>query len=272
MDSILMDVIIIALIVIFALWGLWKGFGRTFIKLLVFAVSIVATVFIANTVFDWLMTSNDFIRNLLSGDVSLYSFYYKALPESLKAYDGTGEIGGILGAFLAPALAKAGDISALGLTYQQFFAVVFSFNTFMLIVAFVVYLVVRLVAMILSVILKKIFIRDSKPKALSRLFGFLFGGIKGVANVMVLLVIVSAILPLEFMNTPRKYFDNSTIGNFAAGYAYEGSDYLFNGAGEESIDDMLSHYPNINSPENNDDESGENNNEKPEEGGEEVTE
>ena len=60
------DIAIIAVIALFALIGLWKGFGKTFIKLFCFALAIAATWFIASYALNRLLGVG-FVRNHATG-------------------------------------------------------------------------------------------------------------------------------------------------------------------------------------------------------------
>ena len=61
------DIAIIAIIAFFALIGLWKGFGKTFIKLFCFALALLATWLVVDSVINWVLNV-ELIRNFIVGD------------------------------------------------------------------------------------------------------------------------------------------------------------------------------------------------------------
>lgn len=237
------DVAIIAVIVLFALIGLWKGMAKTSIKLICFAASIVAAYFIS----DYLLTkalSVGFIKRLVAGEgFSLYGMYYGGLVPEIAEATVAPEIGGIFGAFVTPMIERftaMGGTEAYGITYGQFIALNLSVNTLSILLTLVIYGIVRIVAHIVAWILKKIFVHG-KPKALGRIFGFVAGAVRGAAIVAVLLVVSTVIFPMKF-GFAQAYvdtFDESLIGRKVAVYVYGGYDKLIYGEDEAKTEEFF---------------------------------
>ena len=142
------DIAIIAIIALFALIGLWKGFGKTFIKLFCFALALVATWFIASYALSSLL-SVGFVRNLVtgSGKISLYSMYYNSLSEEVLNATAATKLDGAMGMFINPMIARftaLGGPDAYNITYAQFVALNLSINTLSVVLCLVLYIVVRL--------------------------------------------------------------------------------------------------------------------------------
>lgn len=237
------DVAIIAIMVLFALIGLWKGVAKTAIKLVCFVASVVVAYFIGGYLLDKALTVG-FVKKLVVGDgFSLYKLYYGGLSSELAAATTAPEVSGIFGLFVAPMIERftaMGGPSVYGITYGQFVAISLSVNTLTLLITLVVYGVVRLLAHILAKILKKIFVHG-KPKAVGRIVGFVVGAVRGAAIVAVLMIISTVIFPMKF-GFAKAYvgtFDESLIGKKTAVYVYDAYDKLVYGSDEESSEEFM---------------------------------
>lgn len=236
------DVAIIAILALFALLGLWKGFGKTFIKLICFAAALAVTYFLASKVINWVLGVG-FIKRFIVGDsVSLASLYMNNLPEALLAAGEGTVIDGMLGMYVNPMIERytaLGGPAVYGMTYAKFIAVNMSIHFLSVLLWIIVYAVMRVVASILSWILTKIIIHG-EPKAFSRILGFIFGAVRGAVVVVCILVIMSVLSPFKFAAGYVKTFDGSVIGNFAAKYTYKATDEVLYGEGTETLDGLLS--------------------------------
>lgn len=226
------DIAIIAIIALFALIGLWKGFGKTFIKLFCFALALVATWFIASYALSSLL-SVDFVRNLVtgSGKISLYSMYYNSLSEEVLNATAATKLDGAMGMFINPMIARftaLGGPDAYNITYAQFVALNLSINTLSVVLCLVLYIVVRLVVALIAWILKKIFLHG-EVRAWSRFVGFLFGAVRGAAIVMVALIVSTVVFPFGFASGYAETAGSGVIGKFACEYTYKAYDSLVYG-------------------------------------------
>lgn len=237
------DIAIIAVIALFALIGLWKGFGKTFIKLFCFALAIAATWFIASYALNRLLGVG-FVRNLAtgSGKISLYTLYYNSLGEEVLNATAATKLEGAMGMFINPMIARftaLGGPDAYNITYAQFIALNLSINTLSVALCLVVYVVVRLVVALIAWILKKIL--RGEVRAWSRFVGFLFGAVRGAAVVMVALIVSTVVFPFGFASGYAETAGSGVIGKFACEYTYKAYDVLTYGGTEntEKIEQLL---------------------------------
>lgn len=238
------DIAIIAIIALFALIGLWKGFGKTFIKLFCFMLAIAATWFIASYALNWLLGVG-FVRNLAtgSGKVSLYTLYYNSLGEEVLNATAATKLDGAMGMFINPMIARftaLGGPDAYNITYAQFIALNLSINTLSVVLCLILYIVVRIVVALIAWILKKIFLHG-EVRAWSRFVGFLFGAVRGAAVVMVALIVSTVVFPFGFASGYAETAGSGVIGKFACEYTYKAYDVLTYGGTEntEKIEQIL---------------------------------
>ena len=220
------DIAIIAIIAFFALIGLWKGFGKTFIKLFCFALAVFATWLLADTAVNWVLSAG-FVRNFIVGDqFSLYSLYYNSFGEEILNANAATQLSGAMGLYINPMIERftaMGGPTSYGITYAQFIAVNLSVNTLSIVLCVLIYAVVRIVAIIIAWILKKIIVRG-EVKVWSRFVGFVFGAARGALAVAVILIISTIIYPLGFSQPYTQTVGEGIIGNFAAKYTYQAFD------------------------------------------------
>lgn len=217
------DIVIIAVIALYALLGLWRGFGKTTIKFLCFGLAVLATWLIVGSVTNWLL-SVGFINNFITGEnISLSRLYYSSFGEEILYATAETKLGGAMGLYINPMIVRytaIGGPAAYGLTYAEFISVNLAVNTLSIILCVLLYIVIRLVAMILGWLLKKIFCHGDNVGVVSRLLGFVVGAARGVALVMVLLIVSTVIFPLGFAQPYTKSVSEGIIANFSAKYTY----------------------------------------------------
>lgn len=228
------DIAIIAIVVLFALIGLWKGAGKTFIKIFCFAGALAGAYFLGKLVVD-LTLGVDFIKGfIVSKEGSLASYYLNSFPSSIASATEATKLSGVLGMYINPMIARytaLGGPAVYGMTYGQFIASNLAVQTYSLIIYVLLYWLLRVILVVLAWILKKIIVRGT-PKGASRIFGFLLGLIRGASFVFVLLVISASITPLEKSSAYTEKLSDSLIGSFAAEYTYEATDKLMYGGDE----------------------------------------
>lgn len=236
------DIAIIAIIAFFALIGLWKGFGKTFIKLFCFALAVFATWLLADTAVNWVLSAG-FVRNFIVGDqFSLYSLYYNSFGEEILNANAATQLSGAMGLYINPMIERftaMGGPTSYGITYAQFIAVNLSVNTLSIVLCVLIYAVVRIVAIIIAWILKKIIVRG-EVKVWSRFVGFVFGAARGALAVAVILIISTIIYPLGFSQPYTQTVGEGIIGNFAAKYTYQAFDAaIYGGENVEKTEKLL---------------------------------
>lgn len=231
------DIAIIAIIAFFALIGLWKGFGKTLIKIICFAAALLVTGLIARYVVNALLGA-EFVRSLVSGSgkISLYSLYYNSFGENVLSVGAGSKLDGALGLFINPMIDRftaLGGPEAYNITYAQFIAINLAINTLAVVLSIILYIVVRLVFALVAWLLKKIFLHG-QVRAWSRFVGFLFGAVRGAAVVMVLLIASTVIYPFGFAANYTDTAGSGIIGKFACEYTYKAYDAIVYGGADNT--------------------------------------
>ena len=217
------DIIIIAVVAFMALWGLWKSFTKTLIKIICFGLAVFATYLVANYIINWLL-GIEFVRGLI---VDVLGGWYES---AIAALGGASNATGALGNFIAPIVARYDAVSAIyNLTLDQFVALTLAINTLNVILCILLYLIIRLVVWLVAWILSLILVHG-QPNWFSRLLGFACGAVRGAALVMVLLIASTAILPFGWAkNYNEDLGEKSVIGKVASQYTYQIYDWAVYG-------------------------------------------
>lgn len=217
------DIVIIALIALFALLGLWKGFGKTGIKLICFAVALLVTWLVADKVAG-LILNVGFLQKFIVGDsASLAAMYSKGLENffDVEKYEFTGVVGYFINPILKNCKSVEGLVSYL-IDPVKFASQMFAINTLNVVLCLVVYGIVRIIAILFSKLLRKLFINDDgEVRVWSRLVGFLFGGVRGAALAMVLVIVSSVIFPFKFAEPYTKSASEGIISKFTVEQTYK---------------------------------------------------
>ena len=201
------DIGIIALVVLFALIGLWKGTGKALIKLICFLLAVLACFLLSDSFLKFLM-GVDAIRNLALGDtISVYRLISSSIGNASEAT-------GVIKMLYDPLIARfeaIGGAAAWGATEDQFLAVAMSLHLFTVLMVLVLYAAARILASILGYVLKIIFIHDGAPNLLSRLIGLAIGAAHGAVVVVLVLFLTSAIFPFSFAATINDQMTKSKV-------------------------------------------------------------
>lgn len=233
------DIVIIAIVAFAALWGLWKSCMKTLVKLLCFALAIVGTYLISNMIVNW-MLSIKFINGLIVGEgFSLRALYYSAIGEEGFNIENMGVI---MQSFVKPMLDRfaSGNIGSIfAITEAQFVAINLAINTLNVILCVLIYSLLRLAVMIIAWLLEKILVHG-KPNFLSRIFGFAFGAVRGVAFAMVVLIASTTIFPFEWSNEYADSVGKSVIGNTVSSITYQVYDWAAYGTDADKTIKLLS--------------------------------
>ena len=215
------DIAIIAIIALFALIGMWKGVGKTAIKIICFAGAIVITYFVAEYVINWLL-GVEFLRGFIVGDgLSLRTLYYNAIGG--EAFVGAESLTGAMNLYVQPMIDRyfaLGIEDLYAMSVAEFTAISLALNTLSILICVIVYSLARVVCAIVGWIFGKIFLHGD-TKVLSRLLGFVFGSVRGAIWVMVALIISTVIMPFGWALPYSQTVKGSVIGNTAATYTYQ---------------------------------------------------
>ena len=245
------DIIIIALVALGGLLGLWKGTGKTLIKFICFAITIVATYFIATKLTDWLLGVG-FVRKFIVGEkTSFMSLYLNKMSGIFAGVEEGAKLTGLLGSFVNPMIDRytaIGGPTAYGLTYSEFVALHSAVHLLNIIACILVYGIVRLVVALISKLLKAVLLKGDQPGKLSRIFGFIFGATRGVALVIVIFILASTITPFKFADKYNTAVNESVLGEFVTEKTYSLTDNILYGKGAEKTEKLLVKlgYENLN--------------------------
>jgi uncharacterized membrane protein required for colicin V production len=213
------DIGIIAIILLFLIIGLFKGFFKSVLGLIGTVVSLIITFFLARWLTD-LALGNDggFFNKLVLGDtMSLKSLFVGWLDNT--ALSGvvigaeSGELTDVVGGGLAAVLGAILSALAPGTTGSlvEVTATLLSTGIFFSIVAIVLFIVLKIILAILNSIVDRI--RQNKTlRGIDRFFGMLVGAAKGFFTVAIILVVSSFFINLPFMSWYKEAVDGSTIG------------------------------------------------------------
>lgn len=240
------DIIIIAIVVFWAMVGILRGFGKTMIKLLCFVLAMGATYMLMDVVVDFI-SQVEFLRNFVIGD----GFSLKGMYDGFANLWTTGQVNAdenIAGLFVTPLMKHIealGGASAFGLEAYELVSIVLAINSFNIILCLLMYFVIRIVAAIIGFILRKIFIHGVAG-GFSRLIGFVFGAVRGVAWAAVLMVVCCVIFPInqEWATTVSETANESFIVQNVGSYVYEGYDWAMYGNEDsgEKLENMLKKF------------------------------
>jgi len=207
------DIAIIALVILMALIGLWKGAGKELIALVCFVLSLGACYLVADYCLKFILEV-EVIRNLALGE----TFSLRALigNEIASAPDSS-----VVQALYAPLIARYASFSEVwAVSEAEFLSVVVSLHLFTIVLSVLLYIAARIIASIVGYILKIIFIHG-EVTLVGRIFGLVVGAIKGAAVVCALMFIVSAVFPFGFSKIVTDEMDKSAIAPPVCKAVYE---------------------------------------------------
>ncbi|MDE6398321.1 MAG: CvpA family protein, partial [Clostridiales bacterium] len=197
------DIAIIAIVVLGALIGLWRGFFKTVISFFGWFVSFIIAAAITKPIAGALLDVGK-IRGFVVGTNgwSLYSWIYGKMP------DLAGEgMGGFLGMVLKPVLKVAGTVAG---DLTQNVSLLLANGVFNIIVCVALLIILR-VLLLLFTMFANAMTRGKFTGALNRFLGLVFGAVRGGALVALVMVVFTFIMGLSFMNPVRNQIDNSVI-------------------------------------------------------------
>ncbi len=242
------DIAIIAIVVLCALIGLWKGFFKTVISFFGLLVSFMAAFFLTKPVVGALLDI-DAVKNFVVGGGSGFSLFGWI---SGKLSDITSE--GVLGTLLSPFIKLS---ESQGVDVHTGVSLLLANGIFSIMVCIGLFIVIRFILLLFTMFANAM----SKGKfvgALNRLLGLIFGAVKGAWHVCVLMFILSFLLGFSFMAPVRNQIDNSVIAAPVYEQVTKLSEKFITG-GEDTLIKLLDLHDKANKP-------GEQPEEKPEHG------
>ena len=232
--SLIIDIVLVGLVVIFAIIGLIKGFFKTFLSFFGTVVSLVISILLAKTVANALIQIG-FINKMFGGDgivsgwisnglVKLHSgvfntaFTSQSSAELANDLTGAG-IPGFLAQILAGPVSKL-DFTGKGLTLAQILAPALANMVWLIVVTFLLFAILRFVMALLNKLFKSL-TKNKAINGLNRLFGFIVGALKGAVVAACILLVSALLSSAKFMTPYNEALDKTVIAKPLNGVVYE---------------------------------------------------
>lgn len=214
-----LDIAFLALVVLFAIIGVWKGFIKSAIGMFGWIVALLIAFFCAKPLAEWL--AGGVCKGIVTGDKSLYSFFYGKLPEavvSLPAGASAEEISAALGSGVFAALIKpfvslftSSDFMATSATVGEGVALVLANTVFTLLCGIVLFIVARLLMSLFGRFASSAIDSSRALTAVNRFLGLLLGAARGALYACILLFCAGFLTGFSFMDGYNRELDKSTI-------------------------------------------------------------
>jgi len=199
----IIDIAIISIIVLAAIIGLITGFYKSMLGFVASLVAFIAAFFLAGLVTRAIFNI-DAVASFFFGPF-VFGNLRNIVPEVLT--QSTGIIGSIMQPFAGNIISNQYVLSG-AITNHDATVALLVYAIFSAIVASVLFAIMRLLLMIPVRILKKVRPRGRKGP-LSRILGFVFGGIKGLMFAVAVMMLLSFAAP--FVAPIANQFDNSHV-------------------------------------------------------------
>ncbi len=231
------DIGIIVLVALFALIGLWKGVFKSVVAFFGWFISMLIAVFLTRVV-SYALLDVKAIGNFVCGSegFSLYKWILGFLPEK-------GTESGILATIVSPIYTKIAGYAGLGAlsaeTSRQAVALMLAYGIYSVIVCVGLFIAIRILMMLFTLFVKSL-AKDGKPNAISRLFGFIVGAVRGFAYSALILMIMGYALAIpQLEKTVGTQMDNSVIAKPVYTTVQKMTNKLFTSKDEETIDKLI---------------------------------
>ena len=220
------DLVLIVLIVLFALWGLKQGFLASLVSLVGIALSIVLAVWLAppfssfiDNLFDGSISS--MFADLMNGVVSGFGElnYEVQTATTASTLIDTFDVNGILKSLLDIMLGS--EVLAEGTNVLAWFSLKLGGLLTTLCGAVLLFLLIRIVLALLSKLFDKI-TENRAINGLDRVLGFFFGAVKGLIFVAVVIAILNILCVVPAINDfVTTWLDKTTILNDYANWIFD---------------------------------------------------
>ena len=214
-----LDIAFLALIVLFAIVGVWKGFIKSAIGMFGWIVALLIAFFCAKPLAEWL--AGGVCKGIVTGDKSLYTFFYGKLPEavvSLPAGASAEEIAAALGSGVFAALIKpfvslftSSEFMATSATVGEGVALVLANTVFALLCGIVLFILVRILMSLFGRFASSAIDSSRVLTTVNRFLGLLLGAARGALYACVLLFCAGFFTGFGFMDGYNRELDKSTI-------------------------------------------------------------
>ena len=219
------DIVFIILIILFGLWGLKQGFLASVISLVGIALSIVLAVWLAppfTSFIDNLFGNSisDMFANIMNGVVSGFGNVDYSVPTATSASDliETFEVNGVLKSLMDIMLGS--EVLAEGTNVLAWFSVKLGGLLTTLCGAVLLFLLIRIAIALLSKLFDKI-TENRAVNGLDRVLGFVFGALKGLIFVAVVIAILNILCVVPAVNDfVTTWLDKTSILNDYANWIF----------------------------------------------------
>ncbi len=224
------DIVIIALVALFALIGLWKGFFKTLISFFGWFVSILIAALTARVVAEALLDITA-VGNFVAGGgegFSLFKIFKGILPPALSelpatatADEITAALGsGVVGAILKPFIGLLTSTTNAANSVGDGIALSLAGGVFEVVVGIGMFIVCRILMTLFTMFAKSLINPDKKKGFLGRIGGFVLGAVRGALLCAILLVVIGFLTPFEFMNPVTAEIDKGVLAKPIAQQVY----------------------------------------------------
>lgn len=191
-----LDIVVIVLLVLFALYGLSKGFMSSLLSLINVLVSFVAAIFLAKPLATFINGATNWGGKLceaISNKLATVGNLGVALEEATSASQVVSESAGFTGFFkwLMPKLVGNGTIAA-GVTPASYFGNYLGSLCLIVICGIVIFILIRIVVALLQLLFKKLR-TNSIIGSVDKILGFIFGAVKGFVAICILIFTIGFI-------------------------------------------------------------------------------
>ncbi|HEY8389642.1 MAG TPA: CvpA family protein [Clostridia bacterium] len=230
------DGIVIGILLIFTLYGAYKGALKSITSLFGTAISLVIAVlvvyFLGNKVYEIA-----FINNLFAADNgSLASFFSSKLPDfngvtigatQQEINEAIGGLWSVIVPLLTKVISKMTGGAYQGQTINYALGRFLAQVVFYILLALVVFLILRIIIRSLEKLIDKI--KGQKTiNDIDKFFGLFIGFIKGAVTVSLLLIVFGFILNLSFMAPVKAAFEQTYVAKELSKIVFEIVNKIFN--------------------------------------------
>ena len=205
--GIAIDVLIVALIAVFALIGFKKGFFKSVLSMVSTLVVIIVSVLCASPVAKLINKIYDFTGliagKLCKGIASMGAFYSQTIPEGVSGQDLVNNIPSSTNGFLKKLMShvlkplSAGDVE--GATVADIVSGAFASIIMTIIAGILLFILIKIIIALASRLFDNI-TRNRVFGVTNKLFGLAFGAAKGFIIVIIFAIVMTLLTVIPFVN------------------------------------------------------------------------
>ncbi len=214
--SAIIDIVVAALIILFALMGLFRGFAKTFISAFGSILSLILAVLLASTVATFLQNKFGLITKISDGLAGVLTNIFgeqimdttlaQATEENLAQAGVAGWIANIILSI------RGADNIDMDITLNQIICPVFGYYITVIISIIALYIILRILLFLIGEIIKKLS-KISIIGAVDKTLGLFLGLIRGIIFVQIAILIIN-VIPLSFFQELSVNIEASVLAAF----------------------------------------------------------